>query len=486
MTVHRGAAGTAVAMLVALVLLVILYAVPGPAVGAMPRPVSADPLVAPPTSLSADGRSATDGTRTLTVSQVLGLDPAGQAIRVTGSGYDTNKGVYIALCVIPPTDVAPSPCGGGVDMEGTAGAAKWISDNPPPYAVGLTQPYGPGGTFDASFAVNPTISPTIDCRTVRCVVVTRNDHTRGSDRSQDIFVPVAFASPVAPPPMPAPAAPQPTGPGNPAVPAAPGPTPTVPGAQGGTAPSTTSAPPSTIATTTTVAAPSATVADDGLSVSDGTRTLAASATGDLDPDGVEVQVEASGLDPTRGVFVSLCAVHDETGAPGPCASGQGRSGWFTDNPPEWADGRAEPFEAGGFSVPLDLVAVVDSETDCREVDCVIAVRADDSEGSDRSLDLMLPVSFRDEGEPATGSRSATGEGEQGAAPTAGDGGAGGSGVPAGVAAAAVVILALIAAGVAVTRLTRRRRAEAGTEPVEVPTEVAEVATESATEVGTEP
>ena len=33
-----------------------------------------------------------------------------------------------------------------------------------------------------------------DCREVRCAVVTRADHTRSEDRSQDVRVPVSFAS----------------------------------------------------------------------------------------------------------------------------------------------------------------------------------------------------------------------------------------------------------------------------------------------------
>ena len=47
-----------------------------------------DPTVAPNTVLGGDGRSATDGRRTLAVTQAAGLDPAGQTIGVSGSGYD--------------------------------------------------------------------------------------------------------------------------------------------------------------------------------------------------------------------------------------------------------------------------------------------------------------------------------------------------------------------------------------------------------------
>ena len=108
----------------------------------------------------ADAETATDGTRTLTVSQATGLDPAGQMVRVTGSGYDTFKGIYVAFCAVPASGQAPSPCGGGVDMAGGSGASHWISSNPPPYGQGVATPYGPGGSFDVTVANFWTATPT--------------------------------------------------------------------------------------------------------------------------------------------------------------------------------------------------------------------------------------------------------------------------------------------------------------------------------------
>lgn len=136
--------------------------------------------------------SVSDGTRTLTVTQSTGLSESGQTITVTGSGYDVNKGIYVALCVATPKGVLPSPCGGGVDMEGDGGASVWISDNPPSYAAGLPRPYGPGGSFRVSFKVGPVIDKFNDCRAVRCAIVTKSDHTINSDRSQDLQIPVSF------------------------------------------------------------------------------------------------------------------------------------------------------------------------------------------------------------------------------------------------------------------------------------------------------
>ncbi len=142
--------------------------------------------------------SASDGTRTLTVSQGTNLSGDGQTVTVSGSGYDTNKGIYVALCVATPKGSLPSPCGGGVDMEGDGGASVWISDNPPSYASGLPISYGSGGSFRVTFKVGPIINQVTDCRVVQCAIITKNDHTINNDRSQDLQIPVTFTgTPVA-------------------------------------------------------------------------------------------------------------------------------------------------------------------------------------------------------------------------------------------------------------------------------------------------
>lgn len=358
--------------------------------------VAADPTRTPASVVSADGRSATDGVRTLTVSQSQGLSAGGQQIRVTGSGYDMNKGIYVALCVIPPPNVLPTPCGGGVDIEGQAGASQWISSNPPSYGVGLARPYGPGGAFDTTFSVSPIINPTVDCRFVRCGVLTRNDHMRTADRSQDIIIPVTFVQPAAPgtpaPPPPPGSVPGP-GPGG-VAPSSPGADPAAPSLPAPTAPPVTPAPTITT-TTTTPPAPDATVNDDGTEVSDGVRTLRVERAGEIDRDGDTVTVEGAGFDTGRGVYVALCRVASGSdAAPGPCATGEERSVWLSNDPPEWGAELARSFDDdGSFRIELAVDPVIDGDTDCTETDCAIAVRADDTAATDRSLDLALPVSF---------------------------------------------------------------------------------------------
>ncbi|MGQ4269547.1 LPXTG cell wall anchor domain-containing protein [Nocardiopsis changdeensis] len=140
------------------------------------------------------------GNPRISVSKTEGLDPDGETVTVTGTGYDTSKGIYVALCDISgaSSTQAPTPCIGGVDMDGSGGASAWVSSNPPPYGEGLAVPYDGSGT-DGGFSVQITVKAddgTTDCDSaaVECAVVTRNDHTRSSDRGQDVFVPVAFGS----------------------------------------------------------------------------------------------------------------------------------------------------------------------------------------------------------------------------------------------------------------------------------------------------
>lgn len=344
-----------------LVLATVLAATTATATGATPRSWSRGP------------GSASTGSATLHVSEVDGLDPAGQTVTVSGSGYDESKGVYVSLCVIPPPGSPPSPCGGGEDREGTSGASAWISSNPPDYAAGLTTPYGPGGTFTVSLRVSSPIAPGLDCTNVRCAVVTRNDHTRSGDRSQDVIVPVTFGG-AAPDPGPGPA-PEPE--------------------------------PEPVTTTTepeidwSVIPPTTDVAADGLSVSDGSRTVHAAEASDLDPEVASVEVSGEGFDPEVGIYVALCRIPEGWDAPGPCTSGDGAA-WISSNPPDYGLDLAVPFDDGGrFAVTLELAAVIDADTDCRVVACALSTRADDTAAAVRNHDLLLPVTFAAESVPTT-------------------------------------------------------------------------------------
>ncbi|MFI6012370.1 hypothetical protein ACIBAG_26740 [Streptomyces sp. NPDC051243] len=132
----------------------------------------------------------------LTVSKSSGLDPNGETVTVTGSGYNTEKGIYVAFCVDNGAGKTPTPCVGGVDMSGESGASAWVSSNPPSYGEGLAKPYE-GSGHQGSFSVRLTVraeDANTDCTKsgVKCAVITRNDHTRGGDQSQTVRIPVTF------------------------------------------------------------------------------------------------------------------------------------------------------------------------------------------------------------------------------------------------------------------------------------------------------
>jgi hypothetical protein len=131
----------------------------------------------------------------ITVSQTSGLDPKGGLVTVRGSGFDVTKGIYIFVCN-QATWNAARRCVGGINLDGSSPLSQWISSNPPGYAIGLTVPFAADGTFVVPLFVRAIDESTnlIDCSKQQCGIVTFADHTRRDDRSQDVFVPINFAS----------------------------------------------------------------------------------------------------------------------------------------------------------------------------------------------------------------------------------------------------------------------------------------------------
>ena len=115
----------------------------------------------------------------------------GSIVTVSGNHFDETVGIYLAFCVIPAQGKAPTPCGGGVNKAGLGEASFWISSNPPPYAIGLTEEFLPGGRFTHKVKVSKKIGK-FDCTKVRCAITVRADHLRSSDRSSDLFIPIVI------------------------------------------------------------------------------------------------------------------------------------------------------------------------------------------------------------------------------------------------------------------------------------------------------
>jgi len=112
-------------------------------------------------------------------------------ITVTGKRFDESVGIYLAICVLPKKGLQPTPCGGGVNKAGVGEGSFWISSNPPPYGIGLADPFKPGGRFNYQIRVSKKIGK-FDCKKVKCAVTVRADHLRSEDRSYDLYLPITF------------------------------------------------------------------------------------------------------------------------------------------------------------------------------------------------------------------------------------------------------------------------------------------------------
>jgi hypothetical protein len=127
----------------------------------------------------------------------------GDRFVVSGTGYDPDRGIYVAICAIPDKpSVKPGPCLGGAGSqdavevpEGTIQFApsNWINDD---WAWRLfgARSYDDRatGTFTAYIEVPETSDDKVDCREVACALYTRNDHTASGDRVQDLAIPLGF------------------------------------------------------------------------------------------------------------------------------------------------------------------------------------------------------------------------------------------------------------------------------------------------------
>jgi hypothetical protein len=128
----------------------------------------------------------------------------GDRLVISGAGYDTSQGIYVAICVIPPSpDEKPGPCIGGVPdqeqedvAEGTVqwAPSNWINDDWAWRLFGARSfDDHATGTFTAYLEVGDPAGEGFDCRVDACGIFTRNDHTALNDRVQDLYVPVGFA-----------------------------------------------------------------------------------------------------------------------------------------------------------------------------------------------------------------------------------------------------------------------------------------------------
>jgi len=116
----------------------------------------------------------------LVLSKSTGLDPAGETITVTGTGYNPDQPIYLAICTdIPLAELSFSFISAGC----TVGAKQVTSTPTTPTQV----TFGADGSFTTEFRVAPKTGST--------AVYTLANHTAMNDRSQDAKVSLTFAAP---------------------------------------------------------------------------------------------------------------------------------------------------------------------------------------------------------------------------------------------------------------------------------------------------
>ncbi|HHW50650.1 MAG TPA: hypothetical protein GX406_04145 [Pseudoclavibacter sp.] len=191
--------GIAVVVILGVVAWYVVPILTHPSGGSSGQSLSGEAFPSSVTATGSDGR-----TRTLSAFEEDGQTPADLSavqdsahIVVTGTGYDSGTGIYVAVCQRPAdASEKPSPCLGGVpevsgevDTEQWA-ASAWINDSASWQLFGA-QAWGEEGSFTVRLAVAAS-DGTLDCRQVECAIYTRADHTAAADRTQDMFLPLNF------------------------------------------------------------------------------------------------------------------------------------------------------------------------------------------------------------------------------------------------------------------------------------------------------
>lgn len=158
------------------------------------------------TATGDDGRTRVlSATRESSDGRGLDVLISGDRIIVTGSGYNPDSGIYVALCAVPTAvDLKPGPCLGGVpstmpsagNIAGAIeyGPSNWINDQWAWRLFGARSfDNRETGEFTAYIEVSGFRDDVVNCQEVRCGLYTRNDHTALDDRVQDLYIPVDFA-----------------------------------------------------------------------------------------------------------------------------------------------------------------------------------------------------------------------------------------------------------------------------------------------------
>lgn len=137
----------------------------------------------------------------LVVDPANGLPSTGGSLAVSGSGFSTTAGLYVAICHADGKAPASlKDCVGGAipDSNSSSSWAHVTANGAPPATGGpVAATWAAGGAFSVHLTLpaSNTASDALDCSKVVCAVYTRPD--KGGDKSQELSIPLTFQAPPA-------------------------------------------------------------------------------------------------------------------------------------------------------------------------------------------------------------------------------------------------------------------------------------------------
>jgi hypothetical protein len=172
------------------------------------------PVVATAQAAAQTPVTTTNGTRTLTVDPTTDLPANKATIKVQGKGFDTDHGLYVAVCADDsgaPEDLTTCVGGAIPAANSTTAWAHITADGQGP--GGVKAAWGAGGSFSVSLVLPLVTEGDVNCVTGGCSLYTASDDD--TVRTEDNAVALTFAAPAssssassAPPTVPSTAIPQ--------------------------------------------------------------------------------------------------------------------------------------------------------------------------------------------------------------------------------------------------------------------------------------
>ena len=142
-------------------------------------------------SAAAEPASATDGDRSLTISESADIAVTDSVVTVSGTGFDPAVDVYLAICA---ADLVPADpltfCLGGAVPDGNPGGA-WAVVTSAPDGRANAATFTSGGSFSVDLNIDSAVGSSVDCLTEGCLLVARSAGAP-EQRPADITIPLTF------------------------------------------------------------------------------------------------------------------------------------------------------------------------------------------------------------------------------------------------------------------------------------------------------